>query len=86
MTCKHASELMSKSLDGKLSFWQRLSLKLHIVLCPPCKNHEEHFDFLKKASSECDEAIAGSGKGLNDCLSDEAKAKIKDAIEKKTGC
>lgn len=37
LTCKHASELISQSLDRRLTMWERWSLKLHLLICRFCK-------------------------------------------------
>jgi hypothetical protein len=49
MNCKHATELMSKSQDKKLSFKERAGLKLHLVICAGCKNYNKQMAFIHQA-------------------------------------
>jgi hypothetical protein len=37
LTCKHASYLISQSLDRRLTLSERWSLKLHLLMCRYCK-------------------------------------------------
>ena len=49
INCKEHSQLMSKSMDYPLSFWNRLSLKIHQWVCPPCNRLKEQFNTIRKA-------------------------------------
>jgi len=49
LTCKHASELISQSLDRRLTMWERWSLKLHLLICRFCKRFANQLMQLKLA-------------------------------------
>ena len=34
--CKKTTRLVSKKIDQKLSFFEKISLKIHLFICPPC--------------------------------------------------
>lgn len=36
LTCKETARLVSESLDRKLSLWQRMNLRLHLMMCGAC--------------------------------------------------
>jgi hypothetical protein len=36
ITCQRAAELVSQSLETRLSGWERLTLGLHLGICGPC--------------------------------------------------
>jgi hypothetical protein len=36
LSCKEATRLVSEGLDRELPFWQRLALRLHVVMCRAC--------------------------------------------------
>ena len=38
--CKKTIQLVSKKTDQKLSFIEKISLKVHLFICPPCANFE----------------------------------------------
>ena len=78
ISCKRASQLTSKSLDQRLSFSERWSLRLHLLICNVCRRFKQQLYTLSSAikgllkQTEEDETIQ---------LSLEAKARIKTKIE-----
>ncbi len=36
LTCKQTARLISEGLDRKLPLWQRMSLRLHLMMCGAC--------------------------------------------------
>ena len=48
MSCRRASECTEDELEGRLSWAQRLNLKLHRFLCPMCRAY--HRQVLKLRS------------------------------------
>lgn len=78
ISCKHASQLISKALDQRLSFFERLSLRLHLLICDVCSRFRQQLYTLKSAikallkQTENDETIQ---------LPLQAKERIKHTIE-----
>lgn len=78
ISCKHASQLISKSLDQRLSFFERLSLRLHLLICDVCSRFRQQLYTLKSAikallkQTENDETIQ---------LPLQAKERIQNMIE-----
>ena len=35
-TCKETSRLLTRAIDGRLSWWERLQMRLHISVCRNC--------------------------------------------------
>jgi len=50
LSCKDATKLMSQSQDRKLSLMERISLRLHLMMCSGCRNFNEQMAFLRHAS------------------------------------
>lgn len=50
MNCKEATQLLSQNLERKLSWFERLGLRLHLVVCRGCRATERHFAFLHAAA------------------------------------
>ena len=78
MNCKQATELVSQKLDSKLSLWQRLSLKLHLMMCHLCRTYARHLEFLHRVAPQIDEHIETH---TNINLTPETKAKLKQSID-----
>lgn len=61
MNCKQATRLISESQDRSLSLSERVTLKLHVMMCMGCKNFSLQVPFLSKAmkayASWDDEAV-----------------------------
>ena len=49
INCKEHSRLTSESMDRALSFWDRLSVRIHRWICPPCNQLRNQFDAIRKA-------------------------------------
>jgi hypothetical protein len=41
MDCKRAHEHMSDAVDGELPWWRRWVLRVHLLLCAPCRRSDE---------------------------------------------
>ncbi|MBU2572138.1 MAG: anti-sigma factor [Gammaproteobacteria bacterium] len=39
LTCKEASVLATKAMDGKLTFRERVGLRLHVAMCGLCRRY-----------------------------------------------
>jgi len=37
MDCDEVARNLSDALDGEVSTWRRLQIRLHLLLCPPCR-------------------------------------------------
>ena len=81
INCKEYATLLSKSMDHPLPFWKKVSVRMHQVLCPPCKHIQEQFKLMRKAcrfapTDATFEASDGSR------LSDEVCQRIKTTLRK----
>ena len=78
LSCKQASEVISQSLDRKLTTWERLNLKLHLLICKYCRYFSQQLQTLRVAvkanvsSIENDNTIG---------MSNEAKKRISALVE-----
>ena len=46
LNCKQISQLISQSLDRKLTLRERFALKLHLFICNKCKQFSQHLQTL----------------------------------------
>jgi hypothetical protein len=49
ISCKEASRLVSRKEDAPLTFWPRLTLRLHLSVCGACTRFERQIRFLRTA-------------------------------------
>jgi hypothetical protein len=49
MNCQQATRLISESQDRALSLPEKLSLKMHVLMCAGCKNFSLQIPFLSQA-------------------------------------
>lgn len=51
LTCKEATELASQGLDRNLGVGERLTLRLHLMICSGCRAARQQFIFLRKSAA-----------------------------------
>ena len=76
--CKEIVQIVSASLDRRLTLRERFVMRLHLVACRPCVRYMQQSEFLSKATHELDDKLKEavfSGK-----LSDEARRRIKETL------
>jgi Putative zinc-finger len=49
LSCKQASQLISQSLDRKLTTGERFALKFHLFICKYCKNFSQQLQTIRVA-------------------------------------
>jgi hypothetical protein len=52
LSCKEVSRLVSQGLDRDLGWFERLRLRLHLLICEGCTNFKKQMDFLRRALRE----------------------------------
>ncbi|HHJ39477.1 MAG: hypothetical protein AXA67_09185 [Methylothermaceae bacteria B42] len=48
LSCKEATELVSKSMDTQLPWRERLALRLHLALCGMCRKYRMQLRMMQK--------------------------------------
>lgn len=67
MNCKQATRLISESQDRSLSLTEKMSLKVHVMMCTGCKNFSLQVPFLSQA-------MKAYAKGFDEGRDEEHKA------------
>lgn len=49
LNCHDATRLMSEEQERELGLKERMSLKLHVMMCSGCRNFGRHMHFLRSA-------------------------------------
>jgi hypothetical protein len=81
LTCKEVSQLVSESLDRKLPLWQRVQVRMHLLMCRFCSRFRKQAIFLRDAARYYLSAIEESDTGTGTALSPEARDRIKQALK-----
>ena len=76
--CKDITKLISDSMERRLSLWQRIDLRLHLILCGFCRRFQANVLALRNLA-----AMEGASEKTK--LSIEAKARIRDAMRQQSG-
>ncbi len=74
LNCRQTTELVSHSLDRKLSFGQKIKLKLHLMMCPHCRNYAKQLRLMQRFSRHMNTHIENQTQYT---LPNATKAKIK---------
>lgn len=49
MSCKQAAELVSLEQDRQLTFFERINLRIHVLICDACSNYRQQIHVLRDA-------------------------------------
>jgi hypothetical protein len=49
-TCKDISELLSESMDRRLTWGERWAVRMHFFMCHSCQRFQQQIDFLRKTA------------------------------------
>ena len=79
-SCKQATELMSVSLDSKLSLYQRFALRFHRLMCKLCLRCWDQMLFVRNAMNTCTERAEEIDFMPDHSLSPEACERIKNSL------
>ena len=86
INCKEYASLISQSLDKPLSFWDKMSMIMHQILCPACKLIRLQLDAIRKAcrlTPEGDTSAGQEGYRLPDEVCEKMKAVLRKAVKEK---
>ncbi len=78
LTCKQASQIISQSLDRKLSWNERFALRLHLFICKYCLRFRQQLQTLRVALKSMSEAAEND---TNITLPSATKARIAKSME-----
>lgn len=81
LSCKEVSQLVSESLDRDLPFWQRLQVRMHLLMCRFCSRFRKQILFLRDAARHFVMASEDTGTAVSPGLSAEACDRIKRSLK-----
>jgi hypothetical protein len=77
-TCRQATRLQSEARDRRLSFFEKLGLRLHLFLCKWCRRYGKQLEFLRSAARECE---PDESRQAPQGLPPEARERIKEKLK-----
>ena len=81
INCKEHSKLVSENLDRPISFWGKVSVKMHELLCPACNQLKAQLEMIRKACRSTETEM--TPEELEKCrLSTDASERMKAALNK----
>jgi len=72
LTCKQATLLASRSMDGRMTLHERLVLRWHLLICQNCSNYFRQIKLIRKTTLHRQESTTR--------LSDVARQRIAQAL------
>ncbi len=80
LNCQAAAEMSCRRRDGSLSYYQRITLAIHLIICAGCRLMDKQFYLLDMAAKKLG-SKGFSGKSQQEkALSLEAREKLKQLI------
>ncbi len=85
LTCKEAARLISEGLDRKLSLRQRMSLRLHLIMCGACSAYRRQVETLNRVvrrrfGQSADDATASDAPVCSDKMKRELCERLRGRI------
>jgi hypothetical protein len=81
LDCRAASQLASDSLDRELTRGERIALRFHQLVCPPCRHLVSQFQVIRRAVASLRSPWLGGGNQDSVELSAERRAAIKKVLQ-----
>jgi hypothetical protein len=76
--CKKVTQLLSESLDRNLPLYQRMGMRIHLMMCKFCSRYKEQLLFLRKTARLYSESSEDSDLSIQ--LSSEVGQRIKESM------
>jgi hypothetical protein len=77
LSCREAALLMSRRHDARLTWRERLGLRLHLLICEACSRAVRQLEFLRRAARGAGEGpLVGTGPTLPDSARQRIAARI----------
>jgi hypothetical protein len=85
LRCREATALLSASQDGELGRLDRWALRLHLLICAPCRRYRRQLRKLARVIDGVVKRLEGDGRLPGVRLADEARRRLRELIESRAG-
>jgi predicted anti-sigma-YlaC factor YlaD len=80
LRCEDVSLLVSRSMDARLSFWERLACRSHLLYCSACRRYRTHLQALRKLAGKVADESGALSIPSREGLTPEARERIRQAL------
>ncbi len=80
LTCKDATQLISRSMDASLPIGTRIRLRLHLHICALCERYRQQLLLIREALQRVDAAGNRPAEQAGGALSEDARERIKKTL------
>lgn len=77
LSCKEVSLLISQSYDARLTWRQRLAVRLHLLICEACSRFAKQMRFLRRAGRAFNDRQQDGGGGLSPNARDRIRSSLR---------
>ena len=77
-SCKDVSEMISESMDRALPFYQRVLMRMHLLMCKYCSRCKAQFETIRAASRY--EELDSKELDASRALSNDGKERLKEFL------
>ena len=81
--CNEISKKVSESFDRSLPLYQRMMIRIHLMMCKYCSRFKKQLVIIREAIRSEDENAAGLGGASG--LSSDARDRIKRSLQEQAG-
>jgi hypothetical protein len=77
--CKEVSEMVSESMDRALPFYQRVLIRMHLLMCKYCARCKEQYETIRAAMRY--EELDGKDLDASRSLSKDGKERLREFLK-----
>lgn len=82
--CNQVSVMMSEEMDTRVTFMQRIKVKLHLIVCLACVRYNQHLYFLREATRKMSNQFDEPGDSATlPALPADTRDRLKEALSKR---
>ena len=82
LNCKQVTRLVSQSMDARLPWYQRLSIRVHLLYCVWCRRYAAQVKFLRRATNAlATEPFGGEDSRLPDDAKEHMRERLQEALK-----
>jgi predicted anti-sigma-YlaC factor YlaD len=85
LSCKEATRLLSEKLDHELTLWQRMSLRMHVMMCSACRAYGRQLAILNRLIPQYFHREQAAVEPPAEHLSPEARQRMKELVRDRAG-
>ena len=82
LNCRQVTRLVSRGMDAKLPWHQRLAIRIHLLYCVWCRRYAAQVQFLRKATRRLGAEPDVSGPKLSTEAKEQIRRQLQEELNK----